>query len=357
MKIAIIGAGLAGLYCAHELERLGVKPVIFEKNGFIGEEINHVTGVLNIAHRPIKDMIKYLKNDLDIDIHPSGTINVLEHIAPNKRTTIRGFYGYFFKYSKDADSLKLQVFDKLKKTKVYLSEVGDYETLSKEFDYVVVANGNSSYAQELGLWQDWLNAYVRGAVILGDFDPTRLVMWINKEYCKNGYAYMTPFDEHRATIVLITTDVNEKEIDRYWELFLYGENIKNPIVEEFTLMHKSGLVYPHVIGNLIFIGNAGGGVEPFLGFGHLNAATMAAAAARTIVLGLDFEKQINKIMNRNDQMRRFRMMFNMLTNKSYNAIVTGVGLPGVKQLLYSTNINVAKYGAMASKLILKKAPR
>lgn len=357
MKIAIIGAGLAGLYCAHELERLGVKPVIFEKNGFIGEEINHVTGVLNIAHRPIKDMIKYLKNDLDIDIHPSGTINVLEHIAPNKRTTIRGFYGYFFKYSKDADSLKLQIFDKLKKTKVYLSEVGDYETLSKEFDYVVVANGNSSYARELGLWQDWLNAYVRGAVILGDFDPTRLVMWINKEYCKNGYAYMIPFDEHRATIVLITTDVNEKEIDRYWELFLYGENIKNPIVEEFTLMHKSGLVYPHVIGNLIFIGNAGGGVEPFLGFGHLNAVTMAAAAARTIVLGLDFEKQINKIMNRNDQMRRFRMMFNMLTNKSYNAIVTGVGLPGVKQLLYSTNINVAKYGAMASKLILKKAPR
>lgn len=354
MKVAIIGAGLAGLYCAHELERLGVKPVIFEKNSFIGEEINHVAGVLSITHRPIPDIVKYLSKENYIDIHPSGTINVLEHIAPNKRTTIRGFYGYLFKYSKDADSLKNQIYGKLKKTKVYLSEIGDYEVLSKEFDYVVVANGNTSYAQELGLWQEWLRTYVRGAVILGDFDPTRLVMWINKEYCKNGYVYMTPFNKERASIVLITTDVNEKEIDRYWELFLYGENIKNPIVEEFTLSHTSGYVYPHVLGNLIFIGNAGGGVEPFLGFGHTNAAIMGAAAARTIALGWDFEKQIKSIMDRNVQMRAFRKSFNMLTNKSYNMVVTGLGLPVVKQLLYSTNINIAKYGALASKLLIKK---
>ncbi|MGE5632726.1 MAG: FAD-dependent oxidoreductase [Caulobacteraceae bacterium] len=357
MKVAIIGAGLAGLYCAHELERLGVKPVIFEKNSFIGEQINHVAAVLNISHRPVPDIIKFLKKDLNIDIHPLRTINVLEHIAPNKRTTIRGFYGYFFKYSKDADSIKLQIYDKLKHTKVYLSEVGDYETLSKEFDYVVVANGNSSYAEELGLWQEWLKTYVRGAVILGDFDPNRLVMWVNKDYFKDGYAYMAPFDKERAAIVIITTDVNEKEIDRYWELFLYGENIKNPIVEEFTLEHKSGYVYPHVLGNLIFIGNAGGGIEPFLGFGSLNAATMAAAAARTIVLGLDFEKQIKKIMDRNLQMRQVRKMFNKLDNPTYDMVVTGVGLPGVRQLLYSTNFNIGKYGALASKLILRKSNR
>jgi len=36
MRVAIIGAGLAGLSCAHELERYGVSPVIFEKNSYIG---------------------------------------------------------------------------------------------------------------------------------------------------------------------------------------------------------------------------------------------------------------------------------------------------------------------------------
>ncbi len=357
MKVAIIGAGLAGLCCAHELERLGLKPVIFEQNSFIGERINHVAAVLDISHRPIPDIINYMKKEFHINIQPLSTINTLEHIAPNKTTTINGFYGYFFKYSKEADSVKCQIYDKLKHTKTYLSVVGDYETLSKEFDYVVVANGNASYTKELGLWQSWLKTYVRGAVILGDFDPNRLIMWVNKDYCKNGYTYMTPFGKDRAVVILVTTDVNEKEIDNYWELFLQGENINYPIVEEFKMQHESGFAYPFVLGNLIFIGNAGGGVEPFLGFGLLNASTMGVSAARTIALGWSFEKQIKNIMQRNDEFRRFRKMYNTMTNNQYDMLVASLGLPGIKQLLYSTNINLSKYGAIASKLLLKREHR
>lgn len=357
MKVAIIGAGLAGLYCAHELERLGIKPVIFEKNSYIGESINHVTAVLDITHRPIRDMINYLSKNFHIDIQPLTTVNILEHHSPNKITTLKGSYGYFFKYSKEADSLKNQIYGKLKHTKVYFNEVGDYEKLSKKFDYVVIANGNSKYPEELGIWQEWLRAYVRGAVILGDFDPNKLVMWINKDYFKNGYAYLTPFDRHRATIALITSDVNEKEVDRFWELFIYGENIKNPIVEEFTMLHSSGFVYPHQLGNMIFTGNAGGGVEPFLGFGHFNAATMGVAAARTIALGWNYEKQIRSIMNRNDETRRLRRMYEMMTNNQYDMLVTAMGIPGVNKLLYSTNLHISKYGALATELILKKLNR
>lgn len=357
MKVAVIGAGLAGLYCAHELERLGVKPVLYEKNSYIGESINHVAGVLDITHRPTPDLLKFLSKSHHIDIQPLAALEVLEHHGPNVTTTIRGSFGYLFKYSKDADSLKNQIYGKLQATKLHLNEVGDYLELSEKYDYVVVANGNSGYAEEMGIWQDWVRTYVRGAIILGDFEPNKLTVWINKDYCKNGYAYMTPFDRHRASIVIITTDVNEKEIDRYWELFLYGESIKNPIVEEFTLVHKSGYAYPHQVGNVIFIGNAGGGVEPFLGFGHLNAAIMGVSAARTIAMGLSYEKQIEGIMNRNDNMRRFRMMFNKMTNRQYDILMAGIGLPGIKQLLYSTNINISKYGATASKLLLRKPHR
>ena len=32
IKVAVIGAGIAGLSCAIELERHGITPVIFEKN-------------------------------------------------------------------------------------------------------------------------------------------------------------------------------------------------------------------------------------------------------------------------------------------------------------------------------------
>lgn len=357
MKVAIIGAGLAGLYCAHELERLGIRPVIYEQNSFIGEAINHVTAVLNITHRPIPDIVKYIRKNHHLDIQPFSTVNLIEHHAPNTTTTLKGFHGYFFKYSKDADSLKCQIYGKLKHTKVLLNEIGDYEKLSEIFDYVVVANGNSRFAEELGIWQEWIRAYVRGAIILGDFDPNKLIMWINKDYFKNGYAYLCPFDRHRATIAIIVNDVNKKEIDRYWELFIYGESIKNPIIEEFTMMHKGGRVYPHQFGNIIFIGNAGGGVEPFLGFGHVNAAIMGAAAARTIALGRNYEKQIRSNMERNDQMRKLRKMYNKMTNSQYDLIVASLGIPGVNKLLYSSNINVSKYAALASKLVLRESNR
>lgn len=353
MKVAIIGAGLAGLYCAHELERLGVGPDIYEMRSYVGEPINHVTAVLDITHRPIKDMIRYYKKELSIDITPYNTVRSMEHHAPNKTTTIYGHFGYLFKYTKDPDSLKLQLYGKLKKSRLFFNEFGDYEKLSKKYDYVVIANGTSAYAEELGCWQNWITTYVRGAVILGNFDPTRLIVWINKDYTKNGYAYLTAFDNKKASIVLITSEVNEKEIDRYWELFLYTENIKYPIVEEFKLAHTSGFVFPHRLGNLFFIGNAGGGIEPFLGFGHFNAAVMGVGAARSIVLGKDYEKQIEEIMDRNIQMQRFRKVFNTMTNAGYDMLVAALGLPGVVPLIYSSSVNVAKYGALFSKLILK----
>lgn len=38
MKIAIIGAGISGLSCALELNRLGFSPVVFEKTHELGDK-------------------------------------------------------------------------------------------------------------------------------------------------------------------------------------------------------------------------------------------------------------------------------------------------------------------------------
>ncbi len=353
MKVAIIGAGLAGLYCAHELERLGTAPDIYEMRSYVGEAISHITAILDITHRPHKDMLQYFRKDLALDITPYNVVRSLEHRAPNKTTTLYGHFGYFFKYTRDPDSLKVQMYNKLKKSRLFLNEYGDYERLAQKYDYVVIANGTSAAAEEQGIWQSWLKTYVRGAVVLGSFDPTRLIVWLNKDYTKNGYAYLTAFDNKKASLILIATEVNEKEVDRYWELFLYSENIRYPIVEEFKMAHTSGFAYPHRLGNLYFIGNAGGGVEPFLGFGHINAAVMGVSTARSIMLGKDYEKQIKEIMDRNIEMRQFRKLFNTMTNAGYDMLVTALGMPGVVPIIYNTNINATKYGALFSKLILK----
>ena len=353
MKVAIIGAGPAGLSCAHELEIHGISPVIYERNGFIGEAFPHVTAILPISHKPIRDSLEYFKS-LNIDITPLNTIDRLIHHSPNKTNTVKGHMGYLFKYNKDNDSLKGQMYSKLRNTEIKFNTVGDYRTLCGKYDYVVAANGLPAFAEELGCWQGWLKAGARGAVVLGDFDPNTLIMWINKDYCKNGYAYLTPYNSKKAALVIIVPDVDVQEVDYYWELFLYSENLKYTIVEEFKLEHKSGYVYPPRLGNLFLAGNAGGGVDPFLGFGLINAITMGVAAARTIAMGKDYEKQIKNVIKRNSQMYQTRKAFDTLSNKNYDTLISALSIPGIKYLTYTSPLNPATTGAHMFNLLSKK---
>ena len=353
MKVAIIGGGFSGLCCAHELERYGVQPVIYERKSFIGEPINHVTSIISISHRPVFDSLKYFKKHLNIDIKPLGLVRNLIHHSPNMTTEVKSTHGYFLKNTADADSTKGQLLSQLKNTEIRFSVLGDFMKLSHEYDYVVVASGHYNEAQELGIWQEWFQGMVRGAVVHGDFDPEALIMWINKDYLKNGYAYLAPFSRSKASLILIAGDVNEREVDHYWELFLDTENIRYTIVEEFKLEHRAGYVYPLRVNNTFFIGNAAGALDPFLGFGHFNGAVTGVAAARSITAGMNYDKQLKQIMKRNSEMRQFRKVFNNMTNKDYDRVVAAIGLPGVKQLLYHSPVNISTIGAFLSKFVIK----
>jgi len=353
MRIAIIGAGKAGLACAHELERHGIKPVIYERNGYIGEQWAHVIASMEIVDRPIKNPMAYVKNNFAIKIKSLNKLTKVVHRAPHKITTIKGNLGYLYKSDRDKDSVKYQLYSQLKNTKVVLNQVGDYELLTKKYDYVVISTGNPNYTKQLGCWQELVNSYVRGATVAGEFDPNALIVWINKEYCKNGYAYLTPFSEKKASLTLITTDVNEKEIDHYWQVFLSRENIKYKILEEYKMKHNLGIAYPRIYKNIIFAGNSAGGLDPFLGFGLLNAITMGVAAARTIVKGYSYEEQINHIIKRNFELKKFREAFNKLNNKDLDNLISVIGLPGIKHLTYYSPLNITQIGSLAIKLMEK----
>ncbi len=357
MKVAIIGGGFSGLACAHELERLGVRPDIFEKKGFIGEPINHVTAVLEVSHRPIKDSLRYFNDKFQIRIEPLSKLTSLVHFSPHVKTTVRGNnLGYLLENTSSPTSVKQQLLKQLKTSRIRLNEAADPLKLKKDYDYVIVADGNYSFPYEAGVWQEWLQSYIMGAVVYGSFDPEALLMWLNKDYCKNGYAYLTPFNKDKAALILVVTDINEKEIDYYWDLFLYSENIKYAIGEEFKMEHRAGYVYPHIIENIIMIGNAGGGLDPFLGFGHFNAIVSGVSAARTIVRGIDYEKQIKSIMNRNNDMRQFRNVFNTMSNRGYDNMLTAMKLPGFRYFIYNfpVGVNFVKITGIASRLLLQR---
>jgi len=354
MKVAIIGAGLAGLSCAHELELHGIYPDIYERNTFIGEQHQHVTAILEVVDRPIKDAVKYFKNRCNLDIKPLNTINSILHYSPNKVTEIKGNLGYFFERGKTEGTVKNQLYSMLRHSNVYLGEYADFQDLSKKYDYVVIASGTSDFTRELGCWYEWINTYVKGAIVLGDFNPNQLVVWLNKDYCKNGYTYLMPFDTKRACIAQVVREVDEREVDRFWELFIDTENIKYKIIEEFKLNHKSGYVYPHKVGNIYLAGDAGGVIEPFLGFGQLAAITMGVLAARSIAKGKDYEKLVKPIVKHNLRLHEFRKVFNMCNNTSYDVLVSALNLPVLKHLIYYTPINVVRIGSMLAKMVPKQ---
>ncbi|ABN51410.1 MAG TPA: dehydrogenase [Hungateiclostridium thermocellum] len=342
MKVAIIGGGLSGLSCAHELERHGISPVIFHRNGYIGDQYSHISVLLEIQHRPIKDAIKYIKKNFDISITPVNTVNTLTHYSPNRKTVIKGNFGFFLKRGRDKDSLPMQLFSHLKTSKINFNTYGDIDPLAKEFDYVVVANGNTVFTNQLGCWYPTIKTYIRGAVLLGDFDPNNLIMWINKDYCKNGYAYLSPFNSKKASVILVVTDVNEKEIDHYWKAFLDYENINYTIVEEFKQAHDTGFAYPHKVDNIYFVGNAGGAIDPFLGFGQLNSIEMGVMAARSIANGDDYERLLKRVTKHNQQLYQMRKAFNTADNDTYDSLLASIGFPGIRHLLYNTRFDVVK---------------
>jgi digeranylgeranylglycerophospholipid reductase len=354
MKVGIIGGGLAGLSCAHELERYGIEPVVFERNTFIGEPYSHVAVIVKVNTRPIRDVLKLLRKKYEIDIKPISVLKEIVHKGPSNISIIRGNLGYMLNNTNDEESLKNQIYKTLKKTDFRLGNIADFMSISEQFDHVVIATGNSIIAEELGCWQEWVDTYAKGGTVLGKFKTDRMYAWFNKDYCKNGYAYLTPLDEKKAVVILVVTDVNEKEVEFYWEQFLYTENIRYTIVEEFKYHHKTGYVYPLIVKNMIFTGNAAGGIDPFLGFGLYNAVSMGIAAATTIASGKDYEKQVEKIQQKNINLYEMRKMFNIIGNRDIDNIITLIGLPVVKQILYNTNYDISKFVAALSKKIINK---
>ncbi len=61
MKIAIIGAGLGGLACALECERLGVIPDVFERDESVSWGFTCITHWLHPIDRSKGDLYAYLK--------------------------------------------------------------------------------------------------------------------------------------------------------------------------------------------------------------------------------------------------------------------------------------------------------
>lgn len=114
-------------------------------------------------------------------------------------------------------------------------------------------------------------------------------------------------------------------------------------------LHESGYVYPLKVGNIYFAGNAGGVLDPFIGFGQVNSMLSGALTAQSILTGKDIYKLNSIIREKVLPLYDFRTEFDKLSNEGLDRLIASIKLPGVKQIAYDSPFNIVKYGSLGVK--------
>ncbi len=340
MKVAVIGAGAAGMACTHELERYGIQPDVFEQKHRAGELFDHCAASLELFTRP-HDPLTYLKNNYNINIKPINKVESIIMKSPSKTVPIKGDLGYFFLRGHDPASAETQLYNSLK-SKVHFNTRGDYADLARQYDYVVVANGQYDITRTLGLWSNLYQTYLIGANVIGDFDLTSMTMWINTRFAKTAYAYLAPMEKNRAFLGLVVPNTTPDQAREYWKLFWEIEKHPWEMVYEIIVEHVSGYVYPHAVENILLAGTSGGFLEPFLGFGLLSSMQSGVLAGRAIATGNNYENLLKQLKEDMKHSLVFREMFANLGNADMDRLVSALGAPGIKQFIYNTNVDIVR---------------
>lgn len=113
-KVAIIGAGLSGLACAHELIRHGIIPTVFERKSYLGEVLDLPVTTFKMYNMPISHPLRFLEK-YGLDIKPNFTLKKLITYGPSKNIVVHAplGLGYIFKRGKYNDSIENQMMNSI----------------------------------------------------------------------------------------------------------------------------------------------------------------------------------------------------------------------------------------------------
>lgn len=349
MKIAIVGAGLGGLSCAFELKKHGIIPVIFEKRSRIGDGLDYAVCNFKIFTNFYHSPQKHFKKNYGLYISPIKKLTKTIMISSNNTTVVRGKLGYIFKRGPEAYSMENQIAIQLKLPIVFDTYI-NIDDIKKDFDYVVWATGDNKLSSKLNLWTTNFNTQIRIATIIGNFKTNSSIIWFNTDYARKGYAYMLPYDKSKANLTLIVNNISPHELNYYWKEFLTREGIKYKILETRDVEYVTGFVSPLRIDNIFLIGNAAGLTGSLLGNGTINAIESGIMSGRSIAKGLDYTGLMKKNLDWLKLNHEIRKFINTFENKDFDRLISFLGLPIVKQIVYNNPLFKTSQTAKIAKL-------
>jgi flavin-dependent dehydrogenase len=302
MKVAIMGAGLSGLSCGLILERQGVDVTIFESRRQVGDRFVNGEILLSILERPVYDCMAYLAENHGIFLHPVSNISKLILYGETEKAVITGFLGFTNIRGRHEDSFERQLERQVKSEIIYNSDY-TYNQLMKEFTHVVMATGDGEYAIKLGNYRKDLSVTLKGATVEGNFESGTVIAWLNNDFAPKGYAYLIPFSDKEAHIVIAYPDYpenKEKDIDGLWEKFHKEAcnklNQSLRVTDRFEISNYIiGTCQRGRIGNTLFTGNCFGSIMPFLGFGQWMAILTGIYAAQDLCGIGTYEKLVKSL--------------------------------------------------------------
>lgn len=275
MKIAIMGAGMAGLSCAVTLEKHGVFPEIFEKRSRVGDRFINMEAMFSILDRPVKDSVGFLKDEYDIHLKPISRVNKAVFHSKHNTGCIEGTIGYTNIRGRHEDSYECQLSRQVK-SKIHFNSKYSYYDLCKEFDYVILATGDGAYAAQFGNYRCDLSCTLKGATVEGEFIADIVNLWFNYDIIPKGYGYLVPFNKKEANIVVAFPDYPQNirmDLDSMWDIFFNlvstAMDQSFRITDRFKISnYMMGICSKPVIENTYYVGNCFGTISPGLGFGQ-----------------------------------------------------------------------------------------
>jgi digeranylgeranylglycerophospholipid reductase len=346
--VLVVGAGPAGSVAALYCSKHGLDTVLIEKNDKIGKHTN--TKIDSSPDYELTEIIREL--DLKTENH---VCNSKWHSPSGESFTLHSKIGeYYFKRSQDPDSFECSTIDKALKhgCKIFLNAtIEDIKKNNGIFSEAIVlqetekivikpkiiigADGHDSFFHRHINEQIDKKKRIAHGVMGKDFvQPDISEIYFDAELAPGGYFFLItcPDGTSSAAIVLDSDKIKKPARDYFNEYTLKNQVISDKIKSTANTFAGQGALFKldrHVYGNLVLVGDAGGLLDPLMGYGMTPAIVSAYYGSKYSVEAINiddletlqkYNKKVKQKFNRRSQYL-FRRMFDSLDNQDFNLII------------------------------------